>query len=77
MEDFTDWLIDAANERACRIMEKREPGYWAAKGFTIRRPSGPLPAVSRDAAAAEPPPTKPPARKPTRKPAGNKRRRKR
>jgi hypothetical protein len=69
MEDFTDWLIDAANERACRIMEKREPGYWAAKGFTIRRPSGPLPAVSREPA--------PVPRATPRKPKKTPRRRKR
>ncbi len=60
LEDFTDWLIDAANERACRMLERREPGYWAAKGFTIRRPSGPLPAVSREAAPVLPPMARPP-----------------
>lgn len=57
-ESLTDWLNDAANERAMRIMEKRQPGSWNARAH-IRRPSGPV------AKPVVPPPdtVAPPARK--------------
>lgn len=39
MEDFTDWMIDAANERAARILERQKPGSSAVRGFPVRRPT--------------------------------------
>ena len=63
MEDFTDWLNDAANERACRILEKREPGSWAAKGFAIRRPSGKVPGRGQPSQPSPPRKKRPKRRK--------------
>lgn len=39
MEDFTDWMIDAANERAARILERQKPGSSSVRGFPVRRPT--------------------------------------
>lgn len=68
-EKFSEWLNDAANERARRILESREPGSWPARGIPIRRPS-PSPAVSAatmNTARPTQPATKPAGKKPRRK----------
>jgi len=68
-ENFTDWMIDAANERAMRLSERREPGKWATLGIVIVRPSGPVVKTPppADGAAAAPRLPSPSKGKPSRR----------
>ena len=63
-EKFSEWMNDAANERARRILESRNPG--SSRGIPIRRPS-PAPVVAPALPWPTQAATKMPGKKPRRK----------